>query len=201
MPAPPFSMSPAQLKLRDDYLQSSTGYDERFPTIVQTRTNLPRFKAGMVTPPAVLDLPCAWGHSTEALRRLGFKPSGLDESVVAIQKAKAVHKFCQFYWGSPYNPGVLKNAVFDAIVAHDFQLYNSPYDAGTLQGTLQLMKYLRKGGLFVLLLHTNKSCLKKWDAWGNTYFQDPEDIARLFAQLGGSSSYAHGTIVGEAYKK
>ncbi len=201
MPSPPFSMSPAQLSQREEYMSSAPGFDERFPKLIESRTSLLQLKKSMTIPPAVLDLPCGWGHSTEALRAMGFKASGLDESATAIQKAKSLHKFCQFYYGSIFNPGVLKNAVFDAIVAHDHHLYNCPMDAGTSQGTIQMMKYLRPGGLFVLMLHTNKWSLKSWDAWGITYYQDPADIAKMVGPLGGLSNYSHGTIVAEVYKK
>ena len=110
---------------------------------------------------SALDVGCAKGHITEALRQNNFKAYGIDYSDVAVEKAKNNFPKCEFLHMDGFHPQ-FKNK-FDLILVRGFSGANT-HDTGQIADfTKQYLKLLNREGVYILGFRTNFRGYEKED--------------------------------------
>jgi len=95
-----------------------------------------------------LDVGCAKGHITEALRFAGFKSFGLDYSDVAIQIASENFSNCHFIHMDGFNPTL--DTTFDLIFCRGFSGANTHNLDFVAEWAKKYIHSLSPGGYFIL---------------------------------------------------
>lgn len=126
-----------------------------------------------------LDVGCAKGHITEALRLEGFDAYGIDYSDVAISKAKNNFSNCHFKCMNGLNPNL--NQKFDLILVRGFTGANT-HDMKAIAGfSKKYISLLKKGGVYILGIRTNLKGFENGKEMANITY---EEIANLNNLLG-----------------
>ena len=108
---------------------------------------------------SALDVGCAKGHITEALRKKYFSAYGIDYSDVAIDIAKTNFPRCKFLQMDGFNPQ-FKNK-FDLILVRGFSGANTHNTKQKADLTEQYLKLLKTDGVYILGFRTNFSGYEK----------------------------------------
>ncbi len=130
----------------------------------------------------VLEVACGTGFHTNLLNRMGLRCTGVDRSKEGIDWAREhyprwTYRCCDITADMPVELGS-----FDAIVARGCSHYH--YDLQSEQAvhtTAHLQRYLKPGGVFIMVIVTDLSGRKAPDeVWQNRI----EDYERHFASWG-----------------
>lgn len=111
--------------------------------------------AGAPPPHSALDVGCAKGHITEALRLGGLEAHGLDYSDVAIATAKRLFPACTFHHMDGFNPRFERT--FDLMLMRGFSGCNTTDMAAIANLVNKYLQFLNPGGCFVLAYSTDFS--------------------------------------------
>lgn len=141
-------------------------------------------KSGVVN---VLEIGCGLGKQTEALRRAGFNPLGVDVSETAITRARRAHPECRFIAGSALDFDIYRRHKPEAIIMSQVTWYL----LDQLDGLLAFFRSELKG---VLLIHFLATYAPGAQKYGADRFTSLEGILRYFglnyiewAEFGGSA--------------
>jgi len=125
-----------------------------------------------------LDVGCAKGYITEALRLAGFESHGLDYSDVAIRLANEKFTHCHFKHMDGFNPQY--EIRFDLIFARGFSGANT-HDLDFVAGfSNKYIELLTPGGFYILAYNSNFS---GHEAEGETVNWSYEEIEELSNKL------------------
>ncbi len=133
-----------------------------------------RLRRGM----RLLEAACGNGFHTDLFRRMGVDSVGVDRSPSGIEWARKHHPRSQYVCCDlremPFEP-----ASFDVVLARGCSFYH--YDLFTdeaLGTTSLLLRYLKSGGVFIMIIVTDRSGRRDADqVWQNTL----DDYHRHFA--------------------
>ena len=129
----------------------------------------------------VLEVACGNGFHTHLLNRMGFDCVGIDRSEGGIEWART-HYPKWTYVCCDMEEMPFEQKSFDVVLARGMSHYH--YDLSgdvAMKTTASLRKYLKPGGVFVMIIATDLSGKRAKDRiWQNTL----EDYATHFAQFG-----------------
>lgn len=125
-----------------------------------------------------LDVGCAKGYFTEALREQGFEAEGLDYSDVAIEIAEKLFPGCRFYCRDGFKPELEKS--YDLIFMKGFSGTNTHNLPFVKELCNRYLDHLNEGGWFILAYSTNFSGR---EAEGETVNWSPAEIEELGREL------------------
>ena len=120
--------------------------------------------------PYALDVGCAKGHITEALRLHGFKAYGIDYSDVAISIAKQNFPSCTFYHMDGFNPNFKEK--FDLILVRGFSGTNTHNIDFIADFSKKYINLLKKDGIYIIGFRTNFSGIEKGKEMANLTFNE-----------------------------
>jgi len=106
----------------------------------------------------MLEVACGMGLHTDLFCRMGFDCVGIDRCMTGIEAARAKYPQRAFHCADALAPLPFPEESFDVVVTRGCSLYH--YDlqaAGPLQCTTNLMRYLKRGGRFVLIIVSDLS--------------------------------------------
>lgn len=117
----------------------------------------------------MLEIACGGGFHTNLFNRMGFDCVGVDRSEAGIEWARSHYPKRRFhvcdFRNMPFKP-----ASFDVVLARGFSFYH--YDltsAEALGATSTLIRYLKPGGVFIMIIVTDLSGKREADQiWHNT---------------------------------
>ena len=136
-----------------------------------------RLRRGM----RMLEVACGCGFHTNLFNRMGFDCTGVDRSRAGIDWAQAhypKHKYhCCDVLDMPF-----EQHAFDAVIARGCSHYHYDLtDPIALETTRTLLRYLESGGVFVMIVVTDRSGRRDPDKiWQNK----EEDYRRHFSSFG-----------------
>ena len=131
-----------------------------------------------------LDVGCAKGHISEALRLEGFISYGLDYSDVAIQKAKTLFPKCCFSHMNGFEPNYTQN--FDLILARGFSGCNTHDIDFVANFSNKYINLLKRSGFYVLAFTSDFSGR---ESPGETVCWSKEEIEILVKKI--QANYNH----------
>ncbi len=129
----------------------------------------------------MLEIACGSGFHTNLFNRMGFDCVGVDRSEAGIEWARTRYPR-QRYYACDFRDMPFALASFDIVLARGFSFYH--YDLTSpeaLGATATLMRYLKPGGVFVMIIVSDLSGRREPDQiWHNTL----EDYRRHFSSFG-----------------
>jgi 2-polyprenyl-3-methyl-5-hydroxy-6-metoxy-1,4-benzoquinol methylase len=129
----------------------------------------------------LLDVGCATGYYTEALRIAGFTCTGLDYSEIAVAQAQKNFPECTFVHMNGFEPSF--DTQFDVIFCKGFSGANT-HDINFIASWVnKYMKFISPGGFFVLSFTTNFSGNEKEN---ETVNHTLEELKRLTTLVDGN---------------
>ncbi len=130
----------------------------------------------------ILEVACGSGFHTSLLNRMGFTCIGVDRSQAGIKWARSHFPRGVYHCGDVTGDMPVEPGSFDAVLARGCSYYH--YDLITdraLSTTAHLMRYLKPGGVFIMVIVTDLSGRREPDkVWQNTL----EDYQRHFSSFG-----------------
>lgn len=129
----------------------------------------------------VLDVGCGLGAHTEAIRRLGYKPTGVDFSGVAIEEASKQYPDTPFFKCDVEHLNYPNNH-FDMVFIRGLSWYHYELDDTCLARSKYLMNMVRPGGYMALIIQTDFSGETNPDS--GVLFNKLSAYTRLFSKLG-----------------
>jgi SAM-dependent methyltransferase len=106
----------------------------------------------------MLEIACGMGFHTDLFNRMGFRCVGLDACSTAIELARARYPRRTFHLCDARGDLPFEEGSFDVVITRGCSLYhydlNSP---ATVATTPNLMRYLRVGGRFILVIVSDLS--------------------------------------------
>jgi SAM-dependent methyltransferase len=130
----------------------------------------------------VLEAACGTGFHTNLLNRMGLDCIGVDRSETGIRWAREKHPQWRYILGDVRDDLPLEPESFDVVFTRGCGVYHYDLlDTPATRTTTELFRYLRPGGLFVLIVISNLSGRKEPDAiWQNT-LEDYRSHVRAFS--------------------
>ena len=130
----------------------------------------------------ILEVACGSGFHTNLFNRMGFTCIGVDRSRTGIEWARRNYPRSVFECGDITAEMPVEPSSFDAVLARGCSHYH--YDLMSEQAlgtTNHLMRYLKPGGVFIMVIVTDLSGRREPDkVWQNTL----EDYQRHFSSFG-----------------
>ena len=117
----------------------------------------------------MLEVACGNGFHTDVFNRMGLDCIGVDRSQAGIEWATAHYPrwtyHCRNLWEMEFTP-----ESFDVILARGLSHYHYDLQCGTaLDTTETLIRYLKPGGVFIMIILTNLSGSREPNkVWHNT---------------------------------
>jgi SAM-dependent methyltransferase len=106
----------------------------------------------------MLEVACGMGFHTDLFNRMGFRCVGLDACATAIQIARSHYPLREFHLCDARGDLPMEESSFDVIITRGCSLYHYDLTSPTTLGvTPNLMRYLRPGGRFVLVIVSDLS--------------------------------------------
>ncbi len=118
----------------------------------------------------VLEAACGSGFHTHLFNRMGLNCVGVDRSETGIRWAREYYPGHKYYCADVRRPLPVPPESFDVVVTRGCGLYHYDLaDPNVHETTRCLMRYVRPGGLFVLIIVTDLSGRKpSTGIWQNT---------------------------------
>lgn len=136
--------------------------------------DLPAIFADRVTGLDALDFGCGAGRSTRFLKRLGFRPTGMDISASMIQQARSLDPAGEYVQ--------VADGDFSAFVPGRYDLVLSAFAFDNIPGVEKraellrgLGRLLRPGGKIVLLGSTPDIYMHEWASFTTMHFPENRD--------------------------
>ena len=130
----------------------------------------------------ILEVACGSGFHTNLLNRMGFTCVGVDRSQAGIKWARSHFPRAVYHCGDVTGEMPVEPGSFDAVLARGCSYYH--YDLMTdqaLNTTAHLMRYLKPGGVFIMVIVTDLSGRREPDKiWQNRL----EDYQQHFSSFG-----------------
>ena len=138
---------------------------------------------GLSPPLDVLDIGCGTGEQAAAMTALGYNVLGVDLSSEGIAWARKWFSDTKFLCKDAADVTVEDGGPFDLIFARGMSWYHYDLDAVVFEQTRKLVRLLKPGGLFALLIRTDFSGTVEPKP-GAIVNNRLSDYQRLFAPLG-----------------
>lgn len=129
----------------------------------------------------MLEVACGIGFHTNLFCRMGFDCVGMDINPAGVDYAKRHYPQRQFVQADATTDLPFDEASFDIVITRGCSIYHYNLSGSTaLDTTANLMRYLKPGGRFILIIATDLSGHKPSDnIWQNTL----EDYRRHFEKF------------------
>ena len=129
----------------------------------------------------MLEVACGSGFHTNLFCRMGFDCVGTDINAAGIEYAQNKYPQRRFVHGDAMADLPFDEGSFDIVITRGCSLYHYDLSGATaLNTTRNLMRYLKPGGRFILIIATDRSGRKPDDdIWQNTL----ADYRKHFAQF------------------
>jgi SAM-dependent methyltransferase len=130
----------------------------------------------------ILEVACGTGFHTNLLNRMGFQCVGVDRSLVGIEWARKHYPRWAFHCSDITGEMPVEPGSFDAVLARGCSHYHYDLASGqALSTTTHLMRYLKPGGMFIMVIVTDLSGKREpGKVWQNTL----EEYQRHFSSFG-----------------
>lgn len=130
----------------------------------------------------ILEVACGNGFHTNLFDRMGFRCTGVDRSRTGIEWARRHYPRSVYHCGDINAEMPVELGSFDAVLARGCSHYH--YDLMSEQAlgtTTHMMRYLKPGGVFIMVIVTDLSGRREPDkVWQNTL----EEYQRHFSSFG-----------------
>jgi SAM-dependent methyltransferase len=129
----------------------------------------------------VLEVACGSGFHTHLFNRMGFDCVGVDRSPAGIEWAKSHYPKWTYHCCDLHDMPVAHDS-FDVVLARGCSHYHYHlFGRKALHTTAVLLRYLKPGGIFIMIIATDLSGSRKPDRhWDNTI----ADYQRHFSLFG-----------------